>query len=214
MALKGRLKFLHCYIGPDERKIYDLFCDHGLLGSELLKSNKASVAFNDKRDHLISNLRLEHGENRMAEFHLCDAQNLHFYEKSLVVMAGVGGLTMIDCFEHWIESHESTLFKSLEFVVSPHYYTFELRKFLLENGFSYSDQKLVKDKSQIYEVSRIKFLAKNANQQLFDKEVWQSFGEVGRELLSYSQKNLANKSVMSDWEKELLMKIKEFMSLT
>jgi tRNA A22 N-methylase len=211
MRIKGRLKEIFEHVPHREGPVYDLFCDHGLLGEAFLEMHDCRVGFNDKREHLISEIRQRHPENSRAFFETCNAEDLIFEKGSRVIMAGVGGMTMISCFQSWLKSHKKEDFETLEFIISPHYYCFELRNFLNKLGFKYNSLVLISDGRQIYELSRVCFPHKSEEGVLFESSEWESFGEIGRKYLSYTLKNLSNKSVLMDWERELLENIKHLI---
>ncbi len=212
MRLKGRLKEIFKFISPYRGTVYDLFCDHGYLGGALLKSDARKVIFNDKRDHLIDKLRVKYENNEQAFFEACEAENIVFEKNSVVVMAGVGGLKMISCFKRWLGTHDIECIKTLQFIISPHYYTFELRHFLITNGFKYNSEILVEDGKHIYEVANVELNRGAECSIVFEKTIWEEHGVKGERFLSRTFKNLLNKSVLSSWERELLEGIKDLYS--
>jgi len=212
MRFKGRLKEIYEFLDPGNLHYYDLFCDHGGLGIRLLESTGSLVTFNDEKSHLIDSLIEKVRDQERASFEVCRAQELIFEKQARVVMAGVGGLTMISCFESWLKTHQSKTLKSLEFYVSPHYYGFELWHFLHQQGFRYDSQKLIQDGKHIYEVARVKMSENNEPMwPSLDKDLWSHFGDKGQKYLSFALKNLSNKSELNKWESQLLAAIKEVL---
>lgn len=137
---------------------YDLFCDHGKLGKSILRSDAdALVTFNDCREHLIHKIRLDLSNENRAHFVTANAQELVFKRDSIVVGAGVGGLLLIECIKNWMKNHDESLLSSLTFLLSPHYYDIELRRFLHETDFRLVKEYLCLDQKHYYDMLVIRW---------------------------------------------------------
>ena len=142
----------------EKSSFYDLFCDHGKLGKSILSSNAdALVTFNDCREHLIEKIRLDLSSENRADFVTANAQELVFKRDSVVIGAGVGGLLLIECIKSWMKTHDHSLLSSLTFLLSPHYYDIELRRFLHETDFRLVKEYLCLDQKYYYDMLVIRW---------------------------------------------------------
>lgn len=165
-----RLQAAVSMIPDTSSPIYDLFCDHGKLGEHFY--GKREVYFNDKRDHLLDSLKER--LDCSTDF-LCygDAQDLTFKPSSVVLMLGVGGLTIIDCFKKWAREVPKNFKEGQTFIVSPHYHLIEFSDLLVEMQAECTERIFTMDSGRGYEIFKVVF-SKNevADFELFDSNFW------------------------------------------
>jgi len=116
-----RLNVIAQMIEGDYTHIWDMCCDHGFLGMELLERGQPSVHFVDIQEHLVALVGAE--LERMSfdgqwHCHCCDAASVDLPDESpqLVVIAGVGGDTCVDMVRSIVERHPG---QQLEFLLCP-----------------------------------------------------------------------------------------------
>lgn len=161
MKLGKRLTAIEGAVATGYDAIWDCCCDHGLLGFQLLKQEKGRcVHFVDIVPSLMQEI-----EEKLTRFYRGDAQwqvhcldvarlplSEHGQEKQLIIIAGVGGLLMIELL--------TTLFpltkgKNIEFILSPVHHNYQLRAFLKAQECGLADEFIVAENKRYYEVLHI-----------------------------------------------------------
>lgn len=95
-------------IGPAS-EVWDVCCDHGLVGLEVLRRNpKARVHFVDRVPSIMEALRgklenMASAEKDRGTIHLGEAEALALPLRGTVVIAGVGGQRIEGILRRWIE---------------------------------------------------------------------------------------------------------------
>lgn len=163
------------------RAYYDLYCDHGKVGLALLATGK-DIYFNDKAPHLIDKLHKKIGASLKAHFCCVDAKDLTFEKGSMIIAAGVGGLTMIECLKRWKQSHHQDIWEGLTFIFCPAYYDVELRNYLFQNQFYALEEWICEERGRLYDiqvvatrgdrsVGRIPVLLRQENESIYNKYI-------------------------------------------
>ncbi len=89
--LSSRLQFIYDHLLPG-RPVWDLCCDHGLLGQAALASGKfPKVYFVDQVEHIMAPLKQTFGSDPHASMLCQDAGQISDVVEGTVVIAGVGG---------------------------------------------------------------------------------------------------------------------------
>ena len=150
LILQPRLALLASLV-PQEASIADVGTDHGYLPVYLLQ--KGAVAHTIASD--INALPLEHAKRTAAEygvtqgidFRLCAGLDaISTQEVDTVIIAGMGGETIIEILKNASWTHEKTLL--LQPMTKPEL----LRIWLTENGYAITQEHLVRDKDTLYAV--------------------------------------------------------------
>jgi tRNA (adenine22-N1)-methyltransferase len=113
--------------------IVDTCCDHGKLGIAFLPSNK--VLFVDQVPSIMKDLKrnLEASHHENYELKTLKAQDLEFStKKNLICIAGIGGMELISILDSLLKKNDLS---QSDFLLSPQYHLFEVRRFLADNGF-------------------------------------------------------------------------------
>jgi len=139
--------------------VWDCCCDHGYLGMKLLAAQLCpTVYFVDQVPHIIGQLkdklddlaeRLLSPRNYQAI--AADASQLRFPDgqRHLVILAGVGGEHIVDI----IKAIEQQPYDCrIDYLLCPSTTQFNLREFLIEQGFGVKHENLVAEKGRDYEV--------------------------------------------------------------
>lgn len=95
IRLRPVLRKIYDNLIPDQ-PVWDLCCDHGLLGEEALRSGLTKeVHFVDQSEPVMEKLKQQKGDLVGATFYLLNAANLPAPVSGSIVIAGVGSHTMI-----------------------------------------------------------------------------------------------------------------------
>jgi tRNA (adenine22-N1)-methyltransferase len=149
--LNKRLQTLSAFIEESEI-VLDIGCDHGLLGIYLkLNRNNIKVISSD-----INEGPLEKAKDNINKYNLTDeietrlGDGLDTYSDEIdtIIISGMGGRNMIGI----MKSHMEVLKKVDTIILSPNNYQEDVKRFLCNNGFYISNEKLVKEKKFIYQV--------------------------------------------------------------
>jgi len=124
--LSARLELL-LKQGLEGQDFWDVCCDHGYLGESALKSGRfRQVHFVDSVPHIIQSLKFRL-ENNEARFLALRAEELAEPLTGTVVLAGVGGFTIIKILQRW---EEKNLLRAQRLVLNPLTHVKELEQFL------------------------------------------------------------------------------------
>ncbi len=121
--------------------IVDTCCDHGKLGKAFLPSSK--VLFVDQVPSIMKDLKrnLEASPFQNFELKTLSAQDLEFTTKrNLICIAGIGGMELISILESLLKKNDLS---QSDFLLSPQYHIFEVRRFLNENGFKKIKEEII-----------------------------------------------------------------------
>lgn len=109
---------------PERETVWDVCCDHGLIGIKALTERKATqVKFVDVAEHLVANVREKFngkslGQYRdIVEFISADARSLAFQFSGTVVIAGVGARLIREILENYALSESKAV---QHFLLCPH----------------------------------------------------------------------------------------------
>lgn len=145
--LGPKLQKIFELITPEYSEVWDTCCDHGKLGMAVLESNKSNVVhFVDQVPSIINEL-----ENKLLniasltreryKLHGCPAENLQVSSsgKTLICICGVGGEVVIKIMQSLLKNNDLA---HCDFLLSPQYHLFEVRRFLKEKGFNLKKEEL------------------------------------------------------------------------
>lgn len=151
MQLSKRLLACCDFVNPGDR-VADVGCDHGYLSIHLLKNNIATsvIASDINRGPLESAVRNaeKYGVAENIRFYLSDGVTLIPREFDCMIVAGMGGDTMISILEAapWLQN------KSYRLILQCQSKTPTLRQYLSDNGWVIHNEKAVRDGRFIYTV--------------------------------------------------------------
>ena len=176
---------------PTTKRIADIGCDHGYVTAELILEEKADmvIATEKSQDCLNKAILLADSINvtPFVSFRQGDGfEPITKYDKiNCAVIAGMGGIEIIKILENRPK-------KLYNFVLQPMRDAPMLRQYLVNNGFEFVVDKLIKEGDKFYDVMRVT----KGHSQLVDLEIY--FGkdnfkenyEVFYEYLTARQKKL------------------------
>jgi tRNA (adenine22-N1)-methyltransferase len=182
MELSKRLQALVDFV-PQGAKVADIGTDHGYIPINLVENAKANFVVGVD----VNKGPLQSAERAVREAGLGDKINLRLGdglqvikpgEVDTLIIAGMGGPTMIEIFE---ESPE-VLAKTTRLILQPMIASATLREWLVKQNWEIIDEELVFEEGRIYEIILCEPLTKLEGSNLVDKY---SIGqlEIGPKLL-------------------------------
>jgi tRNA (adenine22-N1)-methyltransferase len=141
--MNNKLKSLYSLADESYDLVVDTCCDHGKLGMAFL--NNFPVLFVDQVPNIMKKLQntLELGPFENYSLVTSRAQDLELApNKNLICIAGIGGVELISIMDSLIKRCDLT--KS-HFLLSPQYHLYEVRRFLIDNGFKRIKEELAFD---------------------------------------------------------------------
>ena len=156
IPLSNRLLACCGFIKPGDR-VADVGCDHGYLGSYLLKQGIASsvIASDVNQGPLQAALRNAHkfGVQENISFYLSDGVRNIPRDFDCMVCAGMGADTIISILENsgWLEE------KRYRLILQCQSKRPELRKWLHDNGYRICRETLAKDRKFVYSIMEVVF---------------------------------------------------------
>lgn len=152
LQLQPRLQLL-AELVPVGARLADIGTDHGYLPVWLLQRGRIASAIaadvgQEPLQHAVRTAE-EYGVAGV-EFRLCDGLNgVSADEVDTVVIAGMGGETIIHILEQAPWAKET---KKYTLLLQPMTKVGELRRWLADNGYCFTDERLVWDKAFLYPV--------------------------------------------------------------
>ena len=182
-TLSLRLRTLHSY-HRNESSIWDIGCDHGLLGLSFSeKEGVSEIHLVDPSELVIK--QLKHNidsyitkSNLLISIHHEKGEALSVTTSSnLFLIAGMGGKTIKDILEHLkTQPHVSRV------VISPHKNILDLRRYLEESAYRLEDEVVVFEEGRFYQVLALTLDQSQPRVSRYGLKLWQgSVGEAYRQ---------------------------------
>lgn len=151
LVLQPRLHLLARLV-PEGCRLTDVGTDHGYLPVALLQQGRITAAIASD----IGAEPLEHARRTAAQygaagidFRLCPGLSAIAPEETdVIVIAGMGGETIMTILQDapWTKDGRHTL------LLQPMTKTADLRRWMADNGYTFTDEHLVEDKGRLYPV--------------------------------------------------------------
>jgi tRNA (adenine22-N1)-methyltransferase len=164
-----------------ENILWDLCCDHGLIGESFLdldSDNIREINFLDNIPSIIEKLAQRASyitKPRKINIYLHDCTKLKIInnETNLIIIAGIGGLLLIEI----LQSLLSNPHLKANLILSPHTHLYEVRRFLNEGNFKLIDELLLFENNQYYEFIHVKANPEKNDQkvQVFSSKIYQFY---------------------------------------
>lgn len=137
-------RLAHVIDWVDGNVLADIGCDHGYVCVESIKQHKVKKAYacdiaQKPLDRARTEVRQAHLENTIQCLLLNGMVGLPD-DVDIVVIAGMGGHTIIDILE------KATLYPSMRFLISPHSQAELVREYVSSHGFVIEKEQMVLDK--------------------------------------------------------------------
>ena len=147
-------------LGPG--RVIDVGSDHGLLAVACLENGIANRVIcteihEEPSKHSAEALR-EAGFEERSQVFVTDGLNGIMLEKGdIIVIAGMGGLNIIDIVTDCIESEPQQTLKEVRFVIQAQKSVNLVRKFFAERGFIFDDESVCTDRDFFYNIMRMSY---------------------------------------------------------
>jgi tRNA (adenine22-N1)-methyltransferase len=158
MQVSKRIQSIVGMVPTDTEVVWDLCCDHGIIGEQFLKLKK--VIFIDQVASITEKLSIRlKATDIPSQYKIITSSatrvNYENQDSSTFILAGVGGVLGIEILDQIGES-----FKDKDYaLISVHKNILKMRKYLIERDFKVVSESIVQDNSQFYEmllISRVK----------------------------------------------------------
>ena len=165
MALSKRLSAIASMVTTEYDEIWDCCCDHGFLGIELLKQNKApKIHFVDIVPELMQSLRnvLERfstDKQRTAwQVHCQDVARIELSpnKRHLVIIAGVGGDLLVQFLSQIVLRNPHC---QIDFAVCPVHHSYKVRSHMQTLNMGLVDEEIICENKRFYEVIAVSTLS-------------------------------------------------------
>ena len=160
--------------------VWDLCCDHGLIGEAFINANKVKskliymdqvVSIMTKLETKIKASDITKGVNISFITESCKTHNYDFQKKTLFILAGIGGELSIEILEQIQKS--SNHLNNATFLISAHENMVNLREYLSKSRLGLIKEKLVFDKGKFYEMLLVNS-SSDKTVSLCGKDMWHS----------------------------------------
>lgn len=135
------------HLVPISEQVWDLCCDHGLIGLEVFEKQKCCIHLLDQVPSIMNKLKIKIKHPNISL--LCEnAKNYKFPsgEKQSYIIAGIGAFTALDIIENIYKSNKDEHY----LICSVHSNIAEFRKRLIH--YKPIKEKLIEDSGKIYEL--------------------------------------------------------------
>ncbi|MBE7071007.1 MAG: SAM-dependent methyltransferase [Ruminococcaceae bacterium] len=145
-------------LGPG--RVIDVGSDHGLLAVSCLENGIATEVIcteihEGPAMHSKEALKEAGFEDRSNVFVTDGLNGMSLKKGDIVVIAGMGGLNIIDIITRCLENEPSELLKDVRFIVQPQKSVNLVRKFFAERGFVFEDESVCTDREFFYIIMRM-----------------------------------------------------------
>jgi len=175
VALAHRLASIASFYNNEE-SIYDIGCDHGLLGLHfqnypliknihLIDPNPYSVELikKDKDSYITEREKLIFKRESGEKIKITESN-------SLVFIAGMGGKTIIEILSEWDEQNFQNC---SQIVLSPHRDHLKLREYLKNKGMKLVGETVIYDQERYYEILSVG-LKGESEVGLYGEKLWKT----------------------------------------
>lgn len=164
----------------NQKHIWDIGCDHGLLGSSFLqREGVETVSLVDASPLVIEALRTQYKDSYISKAALnivcAQGQNLNIpHSANCIFIAGMGGKEIFQIISNLLKMLDETSV----IVISPHRWNRELRRELRELPLSLKKEEVIFEHDRFYEIMTLIPGRVEKRVSLFGEEMWK--GEVGQ----------------------------------
>lgn len=169
VEISSRLKMLFEML-PIGEKLGDVGTDHGFLPIYSIQKDKfKSAVASDLREGPLKiasqNIKSVNLDDKIETL-LCPGLEGYFGKNcDVIVIAGMGGLTVCKIFEDWLETCKQNAYfpGNICFVLQPNTHEHIVRKYLWDNKFEIDDEQAIEDGNHVYVAYKGNFTDKQQN---------------------------------------------------
>lgn len=206
--MSDRIKSIYKLTDHSYQYVWDLCCDHGLIGMQFL--NDSHVYFVDRVDSICNTLTSKLEATYITQQINYDVlkkdmlkTSINNSKKNLLILSGIGGELIIKFLKIHLDNPTE-----IDYLLCSHQNTIELRSFLNKSKFKLIDEKLIKDNGKFYELIYLSNeITKNQDHQvhIIGSKLWDDFTSIHQDYLNdrLEYLNLRLKHTDDDLYKEL-----------
>lgn len=141
-------------------RVIDVGSDHGLLAVSCLENGIAdSVICTEIHEGPAAHSREALNDagfgDRSQVFVTDGLDGIELQKGDIIVIAGMGGLNIIDIITRCLENEDEDIMKEVMFIVQPQKSVNLVRKFFSERGFVFDDESVCTDRDFFYNIMRM-----------------------------------------------------------
>ena len=141
-------------------RILDVGSDHGYLAVRCLEEGLAGSAvcteIHEAPARRSKDALAQAGFAKVSEVYVTDGlKSVPLKDGDIVVIAGMGGLNIIDIITNALKDNGNEVLKSVTFILQPQKSNEIVRKYLAESGFIYADESVCYDRNIFYNSMRV-----------------------------------------------------------
>ncbi len=165
--LSSRLKAIYDQVGAARKelgpgRVIDVGSDHGLLAVACLESGIAAEVIcteinEGPAEHSKDALKEAGFEDRSQVLVTDGLDGVKLQKSDVIVIAGMGGLNIIDILSRCIGNETPELLREVRFVIQPQKSVNLVRKFLAGQGFVFDDESVCTDRDFFYNIMRMSY---------------------------------------------------------
>ena len=143
-------------------RVIDVGSDHGLLAVACLESGVATNVIcteihEGPADHSKEALKEAGFEDRSQVFVTDGLNGIKLEKGDVIVIAGMGGLNIIDIITRCMENETPDRLKEVRFIIQAQKSNNLVRRFFSEKGFVFDDESVCTDRDFFYNIMRMSF---------------------------------------------------------
>ena len=143
-------------------RVVDIGSDHGYLSVRCLEEGVSDHAvctdIHKEPASRTRNLLVQSGFGDKCTVSVTDGlDGISLEANDIVVIAGMGGLNIIDIFTRILNTTDPSVLKNCGYVIQSQKSNHLVRQFFAENGFVFADEKVCKDRGFFYNVMRLEY---------------------------------------------------------
>lgn len=159
-AVFGQVAAARKDIGPG--RVIDVGSDHGLLAVSCLENGIAADVIcteihEGPAEHSKEALKEAGFEDRSQVFVTDGLNGIRIKKGDIIVIAGMGGLNIIDIITRCLEIETEDVLKDVRFIIQPQKSVNLVRKFFAERGFVFDDESVCTDRDFFYNIMRMSY---------------------------------------------------------
>ena len=180
--------------GKENTRVIDVGSDHGYLAVRSLEEGVTASAVCTEIHKAPAQRSMdaltEAGFGECSEVFVTDGlKGVPLRAGDIVVIAGMGGLNIIDIITHAIKDNGYSVLENVTFVLQPQKSNETVRNFLAKTGFVFEDEKVCYDRDIFYNCMRVVFkgisTALTAEQACYGPVLLNKYKERDKDIKAY-----------------------------
>ncbi len=146
-------------------RVIDIGSDHGFLSVRCLEEGVSDYAVctdihEGPAQKSMGSLIMAGFKDRCTVKVTDGLDGIALEENDIVVIAGMGGLNIIDIITRIVGTNDKTILGKCAFIIQPQKSAHLVRRFFAAQGFVFADERVCKDRGFFYNVMRLEYSGK------------------------------------------------------